>query len=95
MHELSSCDSKTQQLHHTGSEICQTLVPQTGIEPTSPALQNRLLINEPPGKSWDLLFLMDCWCGFQGKSARGLLGKVFLSDKQDTWIFFPFSAQRI
>ena len=31
-----------EQLHHTGSEICWILVPQTGIEPTSPALRNRL-----------------------------------------------------
>ena len=61
---LSSCS--TWALEHEGSvaaelrlsypEVCGILVPWPGIEPESLALQGRLLITGPPGKSPILAF---------------------------------------
>ena len=35
---------------------CGIIVPQSGIEPTSPGLQGEFLTTEPPGKSWAFVF---------------------------------------
>ena len=48
------CVSSVVVLHRLSCpSACEILVPQTGIEPTSPALQGRLLTTGPPGKSWE------------------------------------------
>ena len=41
-------------LKHVGlvaPKVCRILVPQSGIEPMSPALQGEFLTTSPPGKS--------------------------------------------
>ena len=62
---LSNCGS--QALERVGSVVvacrlscpvaCGTLVPQPGIEPTSPALEGGFLTTGPPGKSLIYLFI--------------------------------------
>ena len=48
------CVSSVVVLHRLSCpSACEILVPQTGIEPMSPALQGRLLTTGPPGKSWE------------------------------------------
>ena len=34
-----------------GAQACEILVPRPGIEPTSPALEDKFLTTGPPGKS--------------------------------------------
>ena len=63
---LSSCDAWA--LEHVGSVVVarhlsfsmayETLVPEPGIEPASPALQGGFLTTVPPGKSLDGYFRM-------------------------------------
>ena len=40
----------------SGCEACGILVPQSGIEPTPPALEGEVLTTGPPGKSQKMFF---------------------------------------
>ena len=61
---LSSCGARA--LERVGSVVavrglscpaaCRILVPQPGIEPASPALQDGFLTTGPPGKSLQMYF---------------------------------------
>ena len=44
-------------------EACRILAPWTGIEPSPPALESKVLTTRPPGKSWELnmLFFLKTW----------------------------------
>ena len=67
MHGLSKCGAWA--LEHSGSltaghrlscpEACGILVPQPGIQPTSPALQGRFLTSGPPVNSQEHFILTD------------------------------------
>ena len=54
VHRLSSCGILVQQLGHTGlvtSRLVGSQFPNQGLNPRSPALQDRFLTTGPPGKS--------------------------------------------
>ena len=55
-HRFSSCDASSVvvALGISCSSACGILVPQPGIKPVSPALQDRFLTTGPPGKSLGL-----------------------------------------
>ena len=64
-HVGSSCGTQTLLLRHASSVVvvcglscpaaCGILVPRTGIEPASPALEGRFFTTGPPGKSTKFL----------------------------------------
>ena len=57
--EVSLCGAESLVVHMLScSDTCGVLVPQPGIEPTSPALQGGLLATGPPGESPEIIFLM-------------------------------------
>ena len=41
------------------SMACGILVPQSGIKPTTPALEGKFLTTGPPGKSLDYILNLD------------------------------------
>ena len=63
------------------SEVCGTLVPQPGVEPTSPALEGGFLTPGPPGKSPKCLILRILLKGSQsGDPSEGISIAVFLQE---------------
>ena len=58
---IRSAQASVVAVRHSRSIDCRVLVPRPGIEPTSPALQGRVLIPEPPGKSLLLLLNAEGW----------------------------------
>ena len=50
-HGLSSCVAQAPADFSSCSAVCGILVFRSGMEPTSPALQDEFIITGPPGKS--------------------------------------------
>ena len=64
-------------------KACGILVPGTGIEPVSPALEGEFLTTGPPGRSLQ-------WCSFEG-SLQGLAGGMKVESPSTNWVMVTWT----